>query len=122
MTQLEKCRDDITDKQTIIQNITEKMNSNDKELTIHHNKLRQIRHQIKDKERDINSQESRLANLRVRVKARLKTIKEREQELIDIKLKNDLEFVTKMNALNNVSEGTINEKIEVLNKVMGITI
>lgn len=120
--QIEKIRDDITNNTNIIDNLDKKIKNNQKEITNHNNKLQQIRHQIKDLERIISGKEARLSNLKVRVESRLKTIKEREQEIIDLKMKNDLDFVTKMNTLNQVNDGNINEKINVLNKLMDIKI
>lgn len=121
-TELEKCKDNIDDNDKMIQNIVQLNKNNHKEVSEYHNKLRQIRNNIKDLERDIKSKNARLENLKVRIETRLKTIKEREQEVIDAKLKNDLEFVTKMNKLNNMNDGTISQKIEVLNNLMGINI
>lgn len=120
--QLNKIDNSINKCNITIQKLTKSSYGCDKDVTDHNNNIKDIRRNIKDMERQIKSSQSRLDTMNIKVNDRLKTIKERENEVIEQKIKQDLEYINKRNALEKIVDGSVEKKIETLNKIMGIKI
>ena len=105
-----------------IKKLTKSSYGCDKSITDHNNGIKEIRRNIKDVERQIKSDQSRLETMTIKVNDRLKTIKERENDVIEQKIKQDLEYINKRNALEKIANESVEKKIETLNKIMGIKI
>jgi hypothetical protein len=105
-----------------IKKLTKSSYGCDKNITDHNNGIKEIRRNIKDVERQIKSDQSRLETMTIKVNDRLKTIKERENDVIEQKIKQDLEYINKRNALEKIANESVEKKIETLNKIMGIKI
>lgn len=85
-------------------------------------RIKELRTLIKDTERTIKDKEKQLDVTIIKVNKRIEIMQQKENNVIDEKIKNDLDYVTKLNQVDQLEDKSLNHKIEVLNKLMDIKI